>query len=855
MTRLLGLIVILIFPIRLLAQAPNLTGKVLNKETNAVVVGVSISVYDERDIIYRTTSDSTGSFNIPINLLTKINHVKITSFNFDDLLIKSIPRNLDDKKSFIGTFAITPHVIKLSEVKVKANKRYRDTTKISFSDQHFERSVMIDDIFSTNGFSKDANGQLYYKGKVVSDLRVNGGDFFGKNNKDVYHLLPALVLDNVEVIETNIDSTTNTTTLRPAIKVNLKFKKQYNKGNFGNASAGLGTSDRYLAATGLYTYKNKEQISLTLNSNNINLSDMPLAEPAISFSINGNNVKTNNIKLTYNNTIAKKVEVEFSAKGRIENRAVTSESERQDQTIDQYSKTTNKSNSKLYGVTDPKLKMTYKIDSLNTLQLTQTGDYNKNKVFDSLNYIISSDGSVVLSDLSRGQEITNKHLTTDLDYKRLFSSKKGRGLFVTLNRANSTEQNNELDNVYTSSNGFSNEYYVDGKRGTSTNTYTVNANYTEPLSDNSFLNVFTTYKSNAVNYNSKIVSDSLTNFLNTPVSIRNQYVQTGFKIQNTFSKVSLDAVVAALLNKRDNRINGEANDLSFFNLNVNLKAEYKINKKRDITAMFGTGTNYPELNQLINVNTSYDLISQMGSNLKLKPEIKNSLQVVYRIKTSDSEIFSIDGDINYYSNKFGLNTHIIPNTPQSIYVDNIGHAITIKLGSSLQRNTAGKFNINYFNSFSYLEQPTIINNKLILNNGFINQGISTSKNLIKNVLTVAPTLAVTYSKYFYETSTSSIFNLIYSDRFSLLLAKFEVNLYPLINYSHNLNTLTSFSVNGGIKRTIFNTGTIWLQGYDLFNSFKYNSNFFGSSYIQSIKYSNVTRYFIIGLSFNFNNIK
>lgn len=63
-------------------------------------------------------------------------------------------------------------------------------------------------------------------------------------------------------------------------------------------------------------------------------------------------------------------------------------------------------------------------------------------------------------------------------------------------------------------------------------------------------------------------------------------------------------------------------------------------------------------------------------------------------------------------------------------------------------------------------------------------------------------------------------------------------------------------MNGAIKRSLFNDyAIIWLQGYDLFNSFKYNNNLLGSSYAGTVKYSNVQRYFIAGLSFKFNNIK
>ena len=83
-----------------------------------------------------------------------------------------------------------------------------------------------------------------------------------------------------------------------------------------------------------------------------------------------------------------------------------------------------------------------------------------------------------------------------------------------------------------------------------------------------------------------------------------------------------------------------------------------------------------------------------------------------------------------------------------------------------------------------------------------------------------------------------------------------MNLYPLYNYNHSIGNNSSFAVNGEIKKRVFKDyGVIWMQAYDIFNSFKFYNNYLGPSYSQSVSYSNLHRYLVIGLSIKFNNMK
>jgi hypothetical protein len=858
MIRLAGLVLVLLlaFPDRALSQDIFITGHVVSKETNAPLDNVSIKLYNGMRIIYTTITDTAGTFKINQKQYNQVSYIIIHGLNLADLRVDSLPQPKENYD--IGVFKLSIRNIQLKNVEVRAKRRYHDTTTIDLSKQKFERAVTVNDLLSKNhGFYKDNNGQLYYKGKVVNNLVVNGSDFFGKNNMDIYKLLPALALEDIQVVETNVDSVTNTTVLRPVIKVNLRLKEKYSSGKFGNASLGIGSADRYIASTDLYIYKKREQISVGFNNNNINIPNNPYQEPAISFSPNTNSVTNHSARITYSNMLGKKIELDFSATGRIENRDFTSETERQDQVVNQFSKTFSKSASKLSGISGAKLNIKYHIDSLNTLNFTQTNSYDKTNNTDSSNYSIRYDSITNVSNLNRLKHVTNNLALTELLYTHQFASKNGRALNVKLSTSKNDIKNDERDNIFNLSNNTVQSYFVSNNRKLSENFFDINSDFNEPLGDDAYFNIYSSYKNDRLNYSSNIVSDSSFLFLNNqPGGVMNHYGKAGIKFQKTFRKISMDGSISGLIDRRTIAGNKQDTHISFFNFNADLKVDYKLSDSKSFSFIYKTLTNYPDANQIINVNNTFDLISQTSGNAYLKPETDNSFRVSYSLKRLTSNI-NIDAGIDFYNSKFGMNVQAMPNTIQTTFIDNVGRATAAFVGVSVQKNISDKFYFNYNSNIAYQEQPTIINGELNINNSVaLNEVFSLTREVIKNVLTISPIVTAGYTRYYYENSSINIVNLIYSDKLSFTALKFKLDLLPLINYNHGINSLTSFSMNGAIKRSLFNDyAIIWLQGYDLFNSFKYNNNLLGSSYAGTVKYSNVQRYFIAGLSFKFNNIK
>ncbi len=841
------------------AQNGNAVGKLIDKEKKTPVQNANVAVYQNKNIVYHTISDSAGRFKIPLNIFNQPGYVKISSLNYDDFRIDLKKVNDNNNSDIdIGSVQLTPRTIELKEVTINSKKRYRDTTKIDLSKQKFDRAIMIDDLFSGKfGFTKDEKGKLYYKGKLINDIVLNGGTFFGKNNMDIYQLLPALVLDNVEVTETNIDSLTNTTLQVPQLKVNLKLKEKYKKGILGNLNLGAGTASRYVANTGLYSYRNNEQISLSLNSNNLNIGDNTIIQPKVDFSANGNNSTTNTSMLTYRNVFAGKVEVNFVAKGKIENKTFTSETDRQEEDANIFSKTFNSTKSRSFGIEGSNFNIQYTIDTLNTIHITQTFDHLHIKQADSLNYFIKLDTAVTSSLLNKTNTTDNNLYSTEINYQKKFSSKKGRLLTFNTKFNNNAYAVNELDNVNSLDNQKQAKYFVNGNRQVNENNYTLNINYTEPLSDSCYINLFTIYQRNKLNYNPQINSDTVLTGSDVPAKINNDYFKPGISFQKIFNKFSLNAVATAIVEVRNINQSGILNTTSFLNLDINFNADFKLSKKKTLVVSYIAVTNDPSIEELVSLNSTFDLISRTTSNFFLKPEKKKSLKFDYSVRPSDSENIIVSGQVDHYSSTFGYNINNDVTSLQTIKTDNLGNSNGGQLSFTFLKIIAANKSINYTNSIIYRQTPTLINGQSQSNGGLtINQSFSTSLRVVDSLLNVTPIFTFAYSYYTYQNGGAKLLTLTYYDKLSLTLKGYEFNLYPLFNYNHSVTNTHSISMNGELRKSFLKKYlSVWVQAYDIFNSFKFYNNNVGASYYQSVKYSNVERYIIAGLSFKFNNIK
>ena len=234
------------------------------------------------------TSDSYYEFRIPRKAGKYI--VKGSCEGYEDNYINydvkyiarntefQLPRLLLKKKAdddIIGESELDGVVITGTKVKIA----YRgDTIVYNASAFNLPEGSMLDGLIrQMPGAELKANGDIYVNGKKVDYLTLNGKDFFKGNNQVMLDNLPYYTVQSVEVYnKSNEESQWKGEEIGPKDYVmDVKLKREYNRGILVNTEAGVGTDSRYMARLFGQYYTDHTRLSIFGNTNNVNEERMP----------------------------------------------------------------------------------------------------------------------------------------------------------------------------------------------------------------------------------------------------------------------------------------------------------------------------------------------------------------------------------------------------------------------------------------------------------------------------------------------------------------------------------------------------------------------------------------------------
>ena len=165
----------------------------------------------------------------------------------------------------------------------------QDTIIFNAASFQMGQNQMLEDLLKRMpGMEVSKDGTVKYNGETIQKITVGGKTFFFDDPKMALKNLPAKVVDKVKVIDKASDSEqfTGVTTDREKV-MDLEFKQEFQKGWFGNAQAGAGTTlagdrkDEMIDNRGfLYTgnvmasgYNEKDQIVLVGGAYNAPISE------------------------------------------------------------------------------------------------------------------------------------------------------------------------------------------------------------------------------------------------------------------------------------------------------------------------------------------------------------------------------------------------------------------------------------------------------------------------------------------------------------------------------------------------------------------------------------------------------
>ena len=341
------------------------------------------------------------------------------------------------------------------------------------------------------GVQVDKEGNVTMNGQKVDKITIDGKDFFLGDPRLASQNLPADIVAQVEAFDsqsekaklTGIKEQSTTKTL------NIKLKKNRNKGYFGKVYAGGGTDNGYSAGGSVTRLGGEQMMLASVNANNIN-NQFTGTE---NFNGPGAGLESlNNEQFNYRDRWAKPLTVTLNAGRNFSNASQLQQLSRQtvltDSAITQnsISSTTNRnSNFNAY------LYLEYALDSLTQLNLRSSynSQQSANENSDTVAIRTQKAGQDYLSSVGKTDNASTGSgsvISNGLDFRRLFR-KKGRLVYINFSQTSSSQDQpaslySGVRTFDSAGNTLGNTLQNQQSNQTTTNNgYSLSASYTEPV--------------------------------------------------------------------------------------------------------------------------------------------------------------------------------------------------------------------------------------------------------------------------------------------------------------------------------------------------------------------------------------
>lgn len=712
-----------------------------------------VTKFKDSSLVNFSRADRKGLFkNITVPVDTYL--VLISNPNFSDKTYLLVPNKNDSVFNFKNVI-LPPKSILLNEVEIVASKEkmyYKGDTLMFTADSFkVKADATVEDLLKKlPGVKVDASGKITVQGKEVSQVLVDGDEFFGSDPTIATKNLNAKSVENVQVYEKkNEDAESKDETVKV---MNLQLKEEAKKGYFGKVSGASDFQKFYEGELLVNRFKKNRKFSLfglvantpkqAFAGNDAwtygldNEQGWNYDAESNSWSNNNNSKpgvpRTGKGGFYFNDKIGKKIKLnsDYTYK---QNELTTS----QETNTEYFLTDTSYTNSKVVNTKsgnqshNVNLRWVQTLDSLTELTvkpkinyLTSTGSNTQ------LDKFISSDGQ-----LTRETYIASKGNTETTDANVMIKlqrnfKKKDRQFTITYqptyyNSVSKTDLKTEFKYYL----GQAADSIVDQKRTSENHRMEHNAtlNYVEPLTKKFKVEIGYGFSHNENTSTRKtldfdgIAFDALNttqsnDFQNLRISNR-----AGGKLIYEVKKyrISLGANYRNIYQENINKTNGQHLSLNVNNVLPMAAFNYRPNQGSNLSVNYNMQSQLPELKQMQPVVDNTDPNNIRLGNPALKQAFTNNSNLNYYFYKGIS-------DINFYGGA-SFNQTIGQISEKTTY-DSIGRAITVPI--NLDGNYFGNlylgggvpvfkklFKIDYRLSVSH-------NNNV----GFVNDQLNTTQN-------------------------------------------------------------------------------------------------------------------------------
>lgn len=880
------------------SQTHSIKGEIRQSYSDIAIPNATVSLQSLPDSVQvdGMISDIDGKFEIP-NVKEGEYLLKVQYLGFESLYKTiQVSQDLD-----LGIISISEETTTLDEVTISARRaqgeQRSDTTLYNADAFKTMEDASAQTLVEKLPGVISQDGALQAQGEAIAQILVDGKPYFGGDVKTALQNLPAEVIQGIEIFDQKSDKAllSGFDDGERLKTINIITKANRRKGQFGKATVGYGTDDRYLAGASINSFHEDQRITFTGLSNNINVLDYSSDPNAQNNNRPQNGIITTNLLgLNYSDNWGEKIEVSGSyLYSHRKNNGVSSlrreyvTGAASDQVYTEESQNIETSQDHSFD-----MRLEYNINDKNRILYRPRFSASFNRENSSF-FGQSANEAGPLNQTENSRTADNQ----DFDiYNRLFYShqfdKKGRSLTVSANLGNHANEDEALRTAQ-------NSYYQPEERtelisqritrNRSGADWETGISYTEPIGKNGQVEL--EYEiGNRMDDSDQLTFDISGENSNDPGlsldtalsnSFESEYLRQEVELGYQYSKEKIKVQVegefqsASLKNEQFFPAMGTL-DRDFKSFMPTVRFDYEISDNTNFEFDFDTDVDAPAVGQLQNVIDNSNPLKLQTGNPSLDQSYSNRFRLRFRSNNPENDrSWFVFAQYNLENNAVSNSTftaaeatglpggiRLEKGSQLSMPVNLDGHKSFrswVSYGIPLEI-VRSNFNIN--GGFSSTKRPSLVNDQLSFNNSArLSTGISLSSNLSDqvdfNISTrfsyndVKNTLNADLNNKYYNQRSRLNFNWIIWEGF---IYRMDVN--------HQVNTGLSegfdanvILMNMSLGKKVFKNqrGELSINAYDLLAQNRSVYRYVTDSFVEDGQNNVMQRYFMLSFSYNLRN--
>lgn len=852
-------LVVLTLSLLTVAQAQKTDGIIRGKLTDTAakqpIVDATISVIHTKDssLVTFTLSNKQGAFEI--KGLEDGEYQLVFSHQAYQAFKKNVTITADKRTADFGDIAVAKDFKSLGEVVVTNTVPITvkgDTVQFNAEAFKTKPNATAEDLLKKlPGVEVDKEGNVKAQGEQIQKVYVDGKEFFGTDPKLATKNLTADMIESVQVFDdmsdqakfTKIDDGSRSKTL------NIKLKKDRNKGYFARALASYGDNGRYETNLTFNKFKGNQRFSVLFNANNINKQGFSFSDIISSmggfsgfgggggmgggmqvtstrgggggfggFSGSGSTglIRSLSTGLNYTDQWGSKIKVTGSYFLSNSNTDQQQSVFRRTTFIDSVASLTKESSSNNKNTNHRfNLRFEYQIDSMNsilytpTLTLQHSESYSQDTSFNTTT-IPSDEYLAVTGRTNNSNKRDGLNWGNNLLFRHKFS-KTGRTITLGWN---GTIGNSESDGFTLSRNIF---YQPDGtpyrvvqqnqqnKQKTTTNNNVFSTSYTEPFGLNKLLELNYAYTHNlstsdrkTYNYNSATDKYDNPNLAQTN-DFENTFLAHRFGVNFRVQEKKYNYQFGIGVQNSTLESNSYQASLgkdsvtkqTYTNFFPTANFNYTPTRGKNLRISYNGRTNQPSITQLQNVPNVTDTLSQIIGNPALDQEFTHNFNLNYNtFNILTFRFIAANLSFSTTRNKIVSDINTIGAVQQTTYQNLNGYyraSSFLTLGLPFKSPKLKGSSLNFTNNTSYTHDVSLLKSLKNIGKTFtINQGAGININKEKIDFGIKLNIAYTDVKYSVNTTLNEdYFTQTYSGDFSYT---FKGNFILSTDFDYLINT-------------------------------------------------------------------